>query len=97
MNKHSITEGVLKIYDSYKVPKGKFRGQLIGMKTLHPKSNVWKRSMLSLKTEWAVHNALYACGLFRTHTKDVDMQYPLCFLARFVYVFFGTIIWPFIK
>lgn len=97
MNKHSITKDCLTIYDSYKVPKAKFNGQLIGMKILHPKSNVWKRSLSSLKLEWAVHNALYALGYKRDHTKDVDLNYPQSFGIRAAYSICGVLVWAFIK
>ncbi len=34
------------------------------------------RSDNSLVHEWVGHNNLYVLGLFRSHTKDVDLEYP---------------------
>lgn len=34
------------------------------------------RSKKSLKREWALHNLLYSWGLFKSHTKDVDLNVP---------------------
>ena len=53
------------------------------------------RSNYSLSCEWAVHNALYKLGLFRSHTKDVDLNYP-CRL-EWLYIIFGSIIYPFVR
>ena len=39
-------------------------------------SDVLKRTDKSLIKEWRVHNVLYNLHLFRTHTKDVDLNYP---------------------
>lgn len=39
-------------------------------------SDVLKRTDSSLIKEWRVHNVLYNLHLFRTHTKDVDLNYP---------------------
>ena len=39
-------------------------------------SDVLKRTDSSLIKEWYVHNVLYNLHLFRTHTKDVDLNYP---------------------
>lgn len=35
---------------------------------------VLNRSNFSLINEWRSHNLLYALGIFRTHTKDVDLE-----------------------
>ena len=53
------------------------------------------RSNYSLSCEWAVHNALYKLGLFRSHTKDVDLNYP-CRL-EWLYIVLGCIIYPFVR
>lgn len=37
---------------------------------------LWLRPLESLEAEWGVHNVLYRLGLFRSHTKDVDLNYP---------------------
>lgn len=97
MNKHSITKDCLTIYDSYKVPKSRFDGQFKGMKTLHPNSDIWKRSICSLKLEWASHNALYALGYKRDHTQNVDFEYPQRLWDGFRFAVLGILVWPFIK
>lgn len=43
------------------------------------------RTTGSLIAEWTVHNILYECGLFKSHTKDVDLNYPLPWYEKLVY------------
>ena len=38
--------------------------------------DVLKRTAKSLINEWFAHNVLYNLHLFRSHTKDVDLNYP---------------------
>lgn len=37
---------------------------------------VWSRGIDSLEAEWVVHNALYRLHIFRSHTRNVDLNYP---------------------
>lgn len=65
------------IEDSCRIPKEQFAPVL---KDLRFRNNgcwaLWVRSLESLEAEWGVHNVLYRLGLFRSHTKDVDLNYP---------------------
>ena len=53
------------------------------------------RSNYSLSCEWAVHNALYKLGLFRSHTKDMDLNYPC--RIEWLYILLGSFIYPFAR
>lgn len=55
------------------------------------------RSAFSLKTEWAVHNLLYALHIARSRTKDVDLQIPQKWYEKIAYPVLGCIVWIFIK
>ena len=48
-------------------------------------SDVLKRTDSSLIKEWRVHNVLYNLHLFRTHTKDVDLNYPQSKMIEIAY------------
>lgn len=37
--------------------------------------SIYKRQEKSIINEWATHNVLYKLGLFKVHTKDVDIEY----------------------
>lgn len=37
-------------------------------------SILYTRSIKSLVEEWRAHNLLYKLGLFKSHTKDVDLN-----------------------
>lgn len=100
-DKYTITENNLHIEDSYKVRKKEIRSKLIeilveDIRNHDPDcSNVWNRSDFSLQMEWAVHNALYALGLWRSHTKDVDLNADC--KIEWLYKIVGCLVWVFIK
>lgn len=80
------------IEDSYTINHKEFKGVLNRLKCTFT-SNVFKRSDWSLCCEWAVHNVLYKLGLWRSHTKDVDLNYPNHW--EWLYIIVGTILYPF--
>lgn len=92
----TITDNNLHIERSYRYYKKSFRDVFDWARTENPASNVWKRSFWSLEREWATHNALYALGIARERTADVDLNYPQKWYARVGYAIVGTIVWPFI-
>ena len=96
MVNYTATSNNIKIIDSWQVSKKKFQIELNGIKAEQPECEVWKRSDCSLCHEWAIHNALYCLGIARSHTKDVDLNYPQKWYVTFAYNFFGAIVWPFI-
>ncbi len=67
MNRYTINKDRLRIIGPNDTEKKNFNGVLASIKAIHPNSNVWKRSMKSLKREWALRNALHpnkiACDL----------------------------------
>ena len=94
--KYTITKNNLHLVDSYAVGKRYFSRELARIKGIHPNSDVWLRSYRSMEREWSVHNALYALGLFRARTKDVDINYKQKWYAKVGYAIVGTIVYPFI-
>ena len=89
--KYTITKSNLHLVDSYKVSKTKFEGELAKIKGLHSNSNVWLRSTRSLCNEWGCHNLCYALHIFRSHTKDVDLNYPQKWYEKLGYGILGPI------
>ena len=87
----------LHLIDSYTVSKKNFQGTLNRIRAIHPKSEVWNRCDAQMKLEWATHNAAYDLHIFRSHTKDCDLDYPQCFLVRAFYAVVGCLVWLFIK
>lgn len=66
------------IIDSFEVTK--IKSMIIVIKKLRNEfpriSVVHDRSIFSLIIEWRAHNLLYDFGLFKSRTKDVDLNYP---------------------
>ena len=94
---YTVSDNNLQLIDSYKVSKKRFDGELNRIEAIHPVSDVWKRSRCSMKLEWATHNGLYALGIKRDHTKDVDINYPQKWYAKVGYTICGALFWIFIK
>ena len=51
---------------------------------------VLKRTDKSLINEWRTHNIFYNLHLFRTHTKDVDLNYPQNKIVEIAYSIIGA-------
>lgn len=62
------------------------------LKELFPDSLVFKRSLKSLTREWRVHNFLYKIGLYKSRTKDVDLDYPQQWYYRLGYFILSSVI-----
>lgn len=93
---YTLTENNLHIEDSYRVRKKSMDAAFCHIKNdCETPSNVWKRSMFSLKCEWIVHNFLYSLGLWQSHTKDVDLNYPNKW--EWLYKIIGVLVWLFVK
>jgi hypothetical protein len=92
-----VKPGRIKLLDSYQVSKWDFLHELDVVRLQTWGSEVWKRSMTSLMREWSTHNALYALGIARERTADVDLNAQLKWYASAAYWLFGALVWPFIK
>ena len=71
-----ISDNCLQISDSYRYSKHDMLTSLNLTKDRYPHSDIWQRSMSSLRAEWMVHNACYRMHILRSHTTDVDLNYP---------------------
>ena len=58
-------------------------------------SEVWERTLFSLKMEWICHNFLYLVGYERERTKDVDLDNP-CDQPEIIYIICGILVWLFV-
>lgn len=58
-------------------------------------TNVFERSIFSLKMEWICHNFLYNIGFERDRTKDVDLDNPADH-PEWEYIVGGIFAWIFV-
>lgn len=78
----------IRIFESYKITSiASMRTTLNSIDA--PK--VLNRTMHSLENEWLVHNLFYKLHLFRSRTKDVDLNSDVNFVAKFLYFIIGNI------
>ena len=91
-----VSDNNIRIEKGYLV-KGRAFGFVLNCirRECKPNEVTANRSNYSLSCEWAVHNALYNLGLFRSRTKDVDMEYPC--RKEWLYIILGSIIYPFVR
>ena len=90
-----VRDNNIRIENGYLVRCRDFGFVLNYIRKNEPNEVTANRSNYSLSCEWAVHNALYKLGLFRSRTKDVDMEYP-CRL-EWLYIILGSFIYPFAR
>lgn len=91
MNKKYVVKGFtcycddnnVHIVDSYKVKE--IDDFLSELKPLTDADFDYKRSLKDWSTEWYAHNLIYKFGLFRSHTKDVDLNENEYKLAVLIY------------
>ena len=76
------------IEDSYKVNTREDMQMILNdIRAKHSleESDVLKRTDKSLIKEWRAHNLFYNLHLFRSHTKDVDLNYPQSKITEIAY------------
>ena len=95
--KYKIHGDRVKLFNSYAVPKSKFKYELDKIRYLHPTCRLWKRSDMSLINEWRSHNLAYKLGIKRDKTADCDLNYEQKWYERIAYFLVGTIAFLFIK
>lgn len=76
MMTYIITDKSLQIRESYRYGKKDMIPSLRLIHANYPHSDIWRRNMRSLRAEWMVHNACYRLHILRSHTADVDLNYP---------------------
>ena len=94
---YTVSPTNIHLESSFRVSKADFERELLAMRDRHPESQVWNRSIKSLKHEWAAHNAMHAMGIARRQTAHADLNWPQHWLIRIGYAIIGTIVWPFIR
>lgn len=90
-----VSDNNIRIENGYLVRCRDFEFVLNCIRANEPNEVTEHRSNYSLSCEWAVHNVLYKLGLFRSHTKDVDLNYPC--RIEWLYILLGSFIYPFAR
>ena len=90
-----VSDNNIRIENGYLARGREFGFVLNCIRENEPNEVTANRSNYSLFCEWAVHNALYKLGLFRSRTKDVDLNYPC--RIEWLYIVLGCIIYPFVR
>lgn len=91
----SVSSNNIHINDSYKIKSKKDMLSIINKIRKTYQSDVLNRTDKSLLNEWGAHNLCYNLHLFRSHTADVDLDYPqkkylsVCYnIVGFIYFLF---------
>ena len=81
----------VKIFDAYLVPKARFESEMNVIRYYHPTCRLWKRSVGSIRREWAAHNLAYALRIKRSKTKDCDLEFEQTWYNKLAYGVVGTV------
>lgn len=91
----SVTKENTHIVDSYKAGNKDIKTTISALKKsyyLNKDFTIVTRSTKSLIREWRAHNVLYALHIFRSHTKDVDLNAETWY-GNFVYALLSILWW----
>lgn len=94
---YTLTKTNLHIFSGFKIRKKDMRNELQSVKeSAYPgQTNVFERSLFSLKMEWITHNFLYKIGYKRKQTADPDLDNP-CDRPEWQYIVCGLLVWIFV-
>lgn len=86
-----VTDSCITIIDSYTTADRPLIRSVIEYVKRQAPNNVTKnRSMFSLCNEWIAHSLLYKLGIARSHTCNVDLEYPQSVLHTIAWTIIGT-------
>lgn len=80
-----MTENNLHIRSSYLIRERDIMLYQIHYMRKQGKCKALERSDKSLVNEWRAHNLLYDLHLFRSHTRDVDLDWPAKWYTEVIY------------
>lgn len=86
--KYQVFSDNVKVIDSYKYKDDKIKKEFIDYLFKIPqveKMFVNKRTKKSLIAEWKAHNTLYKFNIYRSRTKDVDLDIKESFFRKLLY------------
>ena len=86
-----VTDRKIKLVGSHAVSKVRFDAELNDIHERFPSHVIWKRSMDSLRREWAAHNLAYDLGIRRDKSADTDLNYPQRWYGKILYRVAGAI------
>ena len=86
-----VSNSCITILDSYTTTdRTLIQSILEYVKSQSPNNVTKNRSMFSLCNEWIAHSLLYKLGIARSHTCNVDLEYPQSVLHSIVWTILGT-------
>lgn len=87
-----ITDNNIHITASCAYSKKSFDDVFYFLRQHYPSNAVLvNRNNYSLSCEWATHNLLWDLHIFRSHTADVDLNYPQKWYEKIGYFLVGSI------
>lgn len=87
---YKITKDNTKVFDSYLIPNKSLDNIVKAIiEERKAKRYIVTRSVESYKNEIRFHNRMYKLGLFKSHTKDTDLEEPISFIKELIYGILG--------
>ena len=86
----TVSENNINIKDSYTVTnEEKMKEILFAIQHEYPECKSFLRPLEDMIAEWKTHNRLYNWGMWKSHTKDVDLNYPFKWYIQLIYNILG--------
>lgn len=86
-----VTDNCITIFDSYTTAdRTLIRNILQYVKSQAPNNVTKNRSIFSLCNEWIAHSLLYKFGIAKSHTRDVDLEFPQLIFYTIAWTILGT-------
>lgn len=86
-----VSDNCITVRNSYRTAnRSHINSILIYIADLAPNMVTNKRSINSLCNEWRAHTRLYNLGIARSHTRDVDLEYPQSALHSIAWTILGS-------
>ncbi len=76
LDRRYATDPNMTIYNSYRIRSAEERNDILEILQLYEREypSEWKRSIESMRGEWAIHNLFYSIDFKLNSTKDVDLN-----------------------
>lgn len=88
----TVSDNCVTVFDSYKTTKRSLIKEVLSyVASKAPNNVIQHRSINSLCNEWIAHTRLYNMGIAKSHTRNVDMEYPISTLHSLAWTILGSI------
>lgn len=88
----TVSDNCVTVYDSHTTSNRSLIKEILQyVASKAPNKVMQHRTINSLCNEWIAHTRLYNIGIAKSHTRNVDMEYPISTLHSLAWTILGSI------